>query len=150
MKNRTHPLVLAFALALVPSACRGEATPAGGGAAAGPQEPWHGESHGDPHPLGKVVVGGIEFDVTQLGDVEAGGEAAFEIALPAGASPPGTVRAWIGVESSVGSRMARLEAEDGHLHAHLEVPAPLPADGRLWLEVGLDAGPARAAIGLHR
>ena len=109
------------------------------------------DHHGAPHPLGAVKCGAFEFAVTQLGDLAAGREAAFEVAAASGAAVPATVRAWIGAADAKGSRKARLTAETtGRLHGHVEAPNPLPDDAQLWLEVDGSDGTATGAIALHR
>jgi len=107
-------------------------------------EAWHGELHGEAHELGSLQVAGFEMKVTQLGHVEAGHEAAFDVEFTK--AVPLAVRAWIGIESAKGSRKAKLEMEDGKMHAHVEAPAELPDNCQLWLEIDLDSGPERGAI----
>ena len=114
------------------------------------QEAWDGNLHGEAHALGLVSLGEVRLKVTQLGDLEAGGEAVFDIEPEGEDKLSGTLRAWIGIDSAAGSRKARIGVEGGKLHGHVEVPESLAADSKLWLELEGENGTARAAIALHR
>lgn len=92
--------------------------------------------HGERRALGSLTVAGHTFEVIQFGDVAPGADPAVDLEWPAGAVRPAVVRAWIGVESAVGSRKALLQKEgDRVVHGHLDVPKDLPADSRLWIEI---------------
>jgi len=46
------------------------------------------------------------------------------------------VRAWIGVESGQGSMKGRLTKETERIvHGHIEVPDPIPASSKCWIEI---------------
>lgn len=92
--------------------------------------------HGEEKPLGTLTIGAHTFQLLQLGDVAAGKEAVFELALAKDKPVPALVRGWVGVESGEGSMKARFGKEGDHgLHAHLEVPKALPAGSKLWIEI---------------
>ena len=54
------------------------------------------------------------------------------------------MRFWIGSADARGSIKARAEieipAEPNHWHTHAEVPDPLPAGGKLWVEIEDEKG----------
>lgn len=92
--------------------------------------------HGEEHPLGNLTIGAHTFELVQDGPIEAGHEGAIDLRFPAGKTLPGTVRAWVGIESAQGSMKAKLGKEGEHaLHGHVEVPKPLPAGSRIWVEI---------------
>jgi hypothetical protein len=103
--------------------------------------------HGTPQPLGALTIGAHTFRVVQLGKIEPGTEGFFELEFDAGKPIPATVRGWVGVESAEGSRKARFGKEGDHgLHAHVEVPKPLPAGSLLWVEIETDGKSERKSI----
>ncbi len=94
---------------------------------------------GKPEPKKLVGLSGLAGDVTvtaQLrGQIEPGGRVVYLLAVD---RPIGGLRLWIGVKDGSGSMKAK--AHGGHggrggLHAHVEVPDPLPKGARLWLQV---------------
>lgn len=104
------------------------------------------EAHGDEHndhgkrqSLGKLTAFGRSFEVVQYGAVEAGAEAAFELEFASGKERIHTARAWIGIESGEGAMKAKMGIEGKtNMHGHIEVPKPIPADSKLWLELDVD------------
>ena len=136
MKIHTLPLLLCL---LAPFACsKKDDTPSTGGTTTGGATTggMHDDPHGAAQTLGSMTVGAHTFEITQFGDVAAGKEAVFELGFPQGKALPGTVRGWIGTEAGEGSRKNKFDKEgDAALHAHLEVPATLPAGSKLWIEI---------------
>lgn len=97
----------------------------------------HGEhddhDHGERRSIGASEVGGFKIAVALFGTIESGGEAVLDIEV---AGPTHTaVRAWVGIESGAGSLKARIDGESGDYHGHVEVPATLPADSAIWIEI---------------
>lgn len=45
------------------------------------------------------------------------------------------VREWVGPEDASGVVVVKTEIENGYYHGHIEMPAPVPADARLWVEI---------------
>jgi hypothetical protein len=136
---KTQPMFL-FA-ALLPLVACGEApapaaapaTPAA--AAAAPMD----HDHGDEKPIGPMAIGAWQFTVVQLGDVKPGAEAVFELEFAKDAKVPPLARAWVGAADGKGSMKVRFGKEGDHgLHAHVQVPSPLPADAKLWIEIEAD------------
>lgn len=54
----------------------------------------------------------------------------------------GAVRIWVGQEDPAGSMVVKSEIENDYWHGHLEMPNPIPADARLWVEIENPAGEA--------
>lgn len=48
---------------------------------------------------------------------------------------PAVVRAWVGDEAATKVLVTKAEFEVDHHCAHIEVPNPLPADAKLWVEL---------------
>ncbi len=93
--------------------------------------------------LGTTTIGSLKIEaITQEGAVVPGQEAAFDVIIGEGATPPKALRAWIGVESVEGSAKGKAEKEpDRHYHSHVRVPATIPAGSMYWLEVEPESGP---------
>src|SRR5689334_9862922 len=103
--------------------------------------------HGEKKPLGPLTIGTNTFQVVQEGDVKAGAEGAFDLEFAKGKTLPATVRGWIGAESGEGSMKAKFTKEDETtLHGHVAVPAKIPADAKLWIEIEEGGKPAHASI----
>jgi hypothetical protein len=94
-----------------------------------------GVHSGPKHDLGNQKVGDLSVAVKQVSEVKAGKEATFEI-IVTGAKPK-AVRAWVGVSSAEGSTKVKARETAEFLDADLEVPEPLPANAKLWLELEL-------------
>lgn len=45
------------------------------------------------------------------------------------------VRIWVGPEDASGVMVVKTAIENDYHHGHVELPAPLPGDARLWIEV---------------
>lgn len=45
------------------------------------------------------------------------------------------VREWVGPEDASGVMVVRTEIERDYWHGHVEMPDPIPADARLWIEI---------------
>ncbi len=97
--------------------------------------------------LGTTTIGSLKIEaVTQEGPVVPGQEAAFDVVIGEGATPPKALRAWIGVESAQGSAKGKAEKEPNrHYHNHVRVPDPLPAGSKFWLEVEPETGKSARA-----
>jgi hypothetical protein len=114
-------------------------------------EPPAASDHGTPHPLGTVTIGAHTFAVTQEGEVVADHEAAFDLEFPAGKELPGTVRAWIGIESGQGSRKGLLAKETERIvHGHVEVPKVIPEGSKVWIEIEANGATTRGSLMWHK
>ena len=115
----------------------GGSTPAGqtaapaGGASGSPAAPQTGHNR---LPIGEKTVGNLKLVATMDEPVKPGGEGAFDVVITGG--KPKAVRFWVGTEDAKGSVKAKAEEETpDNWHTHAEVPDPLPAGSRFWVEV---------------
>ena len=51
-----------------------------------------------------------------------------------------TVREWVGPEDAAGVMVVKTEIERDYWHGHVEMPDPIPADARLWIEIETPSG----------
>ena len=80
-------------------------------------------------------MNGLKIVATQHETPKPGGEAAFDVTVTGGGKPK-AVRFWVGAEDAKGSVKAKAEEEAGNAwHTHVEVPGPLPAGSKLWVEI---------------
>jgi hypothetical protein len=75
--------------------------------------------------------------------VKAGGEAPIDVWVTGGPKVA-AVRFWIGTEDAKGSLKAKAVIENAdqpnHWHTHAEIPDPLPAGSKLWVEIEAEGG----------
>lgn len=50
------------------------------------------------------------------------------------------VREWVGPEDASGVTVVKTEIENDYHHGHVEMPNPIPADARLWIEIETPTG----------
>jgi hypothetical protein len=105
-----------------------------------------GESghHGKMIELGSGTAGPFPIRASRdEGVIKAGGEAPIDVWVNGGPKVT-AVRFWVGVESAKGSVKALAAIEDAaqpnHWHTHAEVPDPLPAGSKLWVEIEGEGG----------
>lgn len=101
--------------------------------------------HGKPIELGTATAGGFSLRAARdEGTFKAGGDAPIDVWVTGGTAKVVGVRFWIGSEDAEGSIKAKAEiefpAEPTHWHTHAEIPDPLPAASRLWVEIEDDKG----------
>ena len=114
---------------------------AGSGGQANPEKPKEGEHK--RLPLGEKTVGSLKLVATMDEPVmkAGGGEGAFDVVITGG--KPKAVRFWIGAENAEGSVKAKADEETpDNWHTHAEVPKPLPAGSKFWVEVEPPTGDA--------
>jgi len=99
-----------------------------------------GHGHGAEVALGSQAIAAWTVAAARLGEIVAGGEAVIELEVTPAAPKPTVARAWIGAENGRGSVKAKLGVEDEGFHGHVEVPAELPTDSKLWISLQDDAG----------
>ena len=113
-------------------------TPAGSSTAAAPT------TAGGEHariPIGETTQAGLKLVATMDAPVKPGGEGAFDVVITGG--KPKAVRFWVGTEDAKGSVKAKAEEETtDNWHTHAEVPDPLPASSKFWVEVEPPTGEA--------
>ena len=139
MKGIIFAAFAVLAAALV--GCNDESTPSG--AASNTQSPpstqpttSHGSAEHARLPIGQQTVGTLTLVATMDAPVNAagGGEGAFDVVIKP--TKPKAVRFWVGTESGEGSVKAKAEEETpDNWHTHAEVPDPLPAGSKFWVEV---------------
>jgi hypothetical protein len=100
--------------------------------------------HGGPViALGTAIAGSFTLVATRdQGDIVAGKDAPIDVTVTSTNAKAGAVRFWIGTEDAKGSVKAKAEvenpAEPNRWHTHAEIPDPLPAGVKLWVEVEAD------------
>lgn len=104
----------------------------------------HDHAHGEPHPLGSAKAGDVTIEATQLGDLDEADQA-FELALAEGSPQPKALRLWVGTETAEGSIKALAPSTAGKQEIHVEMPKPLPADAKLWVEAEQENGTSAVA-----
>jgi hypothetical protein len=97
------------------------------------------EGHGATTALGEKTAGVYAIKASRDGDVTPGKDLAIDVWIT-GAAKVATVRFWIGTEDARGSIKAKAELEKDNWHTHAEVPNPLPAGSKLWVEIESDTG----------
>ena len=106
-------------------------------------------AHGEAHRLGEITWNGTVVTGSLAGDLKVGEEVDLILATK-GALPQTPVRGWIGIDSGKGSTQGKAHDEDGGLCIHAEVPNPLPADAKVWVEIDGEGGKAKASLGLPK
>lgn len=121
--------------------------PAAGGATGGHMHA-DGHHHGPTTELGEVMFedeGGNAWTVraSRDGDVTPGGDIPIDVWITptqGNAAKVTAVRFWVGIKSGRGSMKVKAELEKDNWHTHADVPSPIPADSRLWIEFETDTG----------
>lgn len=90
--------------------------------------------------LGEQSAGGYVVKASHDGEIVPGKDAAIDVWVTGGPAKVAAVRFWIGTQDAKGSVKARAEIERDNWHTHAEVPNPLPAGSRLWVEVETEKG----------
>ena len=144
-------LSLSVACACSKSPTPGPGTPAAPQSQPGTTSRAGGHEH-DPAQrvdLGSAKIGAFDVHAYQVVKIVPGNEGDFDLDFAAGTTLPGTVRGWVGVETAQGSRKARFAKEtEQRMHGHPEIPAPLPADAKLWIEIEDRGATARGSFAI--
>ena len=144
---KTLMLATCLGAAVLSAGCGDESTTSTGGSAAnapaGSSTPaaaptTAGGEHGaETHariPIGETSHAGLKLVATMDAPIKPGGEGAFNVVVTGG--KPKAVRFWVGTEDARGSVKAKAEEETtDNWHTHTEVPDPLPAGSKFWVEV---------------
>jgi hypothetical protein len=104
-----------------------------------------GHSHGETTQLGEQEVGSFKVKASRDGDVKPGGDVPIDVWITGGPKIV-SVRFWIGTEDAKGAIKAKAEIEVDNWHTHAEVPDPLPAGSKLWIEIEAEGG-AKTVVG---
>lgn len=100
-------------------------------------------SHGGPVvDLGTSRIGSFDVRASRdAGEITPGGEVPVDVWIDGGiGTGVAAVRFWIGTEDARGSLKAKASVEGDKWHTHVEIPSPLPADGKLWVEIEAEGG----------
>lgn len=104
-----------------------------------------GHDHGATTQLGEQSAGGFTIKASRDGEIVAGKDAAIDTWVTGGTDKVVAVRFWVGTQDAKGSVKAKAELEKDNWHTHAEIPSPLPAGSRLWVEVVTDKGEKHVA-----
>lgn len=112
-------------------------------------KPGHG---GAVIALGEQTIGSFTAKATRdEGQIVAGKDAPIDVTImpTAGATTKAAaVRFWIGTQDAKGSVKAKAEIEDpkdpNRWHVHAEIPNPMPAGSKLWVEIEDDKSGIKA------
>ena len=81
-----------------------------------------------------MTFAGVTLNVTVLGSIAPNAVLDVTIVQTAGALPT-AIRVYVGDASGVGSVKTKVHSHGASSHAHVRVPATLPANCSLWIEV---------------
>lgn len=96
--------------------------------------------HGATTQLGEQTIAGFVVKASRDGAITPGSDAAIDVWITGGTTKVASVRFWVGTQDAKGSIKAKAEIEKDNWHTHVEVPKPIPADGKLWVEIETDKG----------
>jgi len=99
-----------------------------------------GHGHGPEVKLGEQVVDGLTIAAVREGEAKAGAEGSFDCTIKSDAAKVVAVRMWVGTQDAKGAVKAKADKEGEGWHAHVELPAALTAESKLWIEVETDKG----------
>jgi hypothetical protein len=142
MRSELRNVLVAAIVGIAAAATGCDRDKNGGGPAPAPQAGNAGQSNPDKPkegehkrlPIGEKTVGSLKLVATMDEPVAPGGEGAFDVVITGG--KPKAVRFWVGTESGEGSVKAKAEEETpDNWHTHAEVPKPVPAGSKFWVEV---------------
>ena len=85
---------------------------------------------GDETNLAPIALEPFTVKALHIGELSVGH---FNLYVEGG--EPAVVRAWVGDEGASDVVVTKAEFEVDHHCAHIEVPSPLPADARFWVEL---------------
>ena len=101
--------------------------------------------HGAIIELGNATIGTFSVRASRdQGEIKPGGDAPIDVWVTASSVKVVAVRFWIGTQDAKGSIKAKADIEDpkepNHWHTHAEVPNPMPAESKLWVEIEAEGG----------
>lgn len=80
--------------------------------------------------LAPIALESYTVDSLHIGELALGH---FNLYVKGG--EPAAVRAWVGDEAATNVVVTKADFEVDHHCAHIEVPNPLPAEAKLWVEI---------------
>ncbi len=90
--------------------------------------------------MGEQNIAGHKVKAARDGSGPLGADAPVDIWVDGGTGGMASCRFWIGTEDAKGSVKAKADVEVDHWHTHAEVPQPLPAGSKLWVELETTKG----------
>ena len=156
---RTIAILAASTLTLALPGC-GESKPTGTTKATAAEDHGHDHGSGGDHPapaksapaaaadhghgvvvqLGEQQVAGFAVRASRDGTLAGATDSPIDVWITGGASKVVSVRFWIGTQDAKGSVKAKAELEKDNWHTHAELPSPMPADSKLWVEFEVEGG----------
>ena len=105
----------------------------------------HDHGAGPPIELGVATAAGFTIKAARDNfPIKPACDAPTDVWITGGSAKVKAVRFWIGTEDAKGSIKALAEienpAEPNHWHTHAEIPDPIPAGSKLWVEVEAEGG----------
>lgn len=109
-----------------------------------PVKPGHS---GETIELGTADVAGHGVRASRdKGEIKPGGDSPVDVWIDGGTGKDvSVVRSWIGTQDGKGSMKAKADVEDGRWHTHVEIPDPLPAQSKVWVEFETKDGQKQTA-----
>lgn len=106
------------------------------------EQPARDGHSGEVIELGSANIGDKSVRASRdKGPIIAGGDAPVDVWIDDGTGKDvSAVRFWIGSEDAKGSIKAKAEIEDGKWHTHAEIPDPIPAGSKLWIQIEMAGG----------
>jgi hypothetical protein len=98
----------------------------------------HGEN--EKHKLGRKTIGDYLVSVILIGETDHDSHIDFDIKLIDAKTEPKALRVWIGTEDAAGSKKGVGTKGNTTYTGKIEVPKPMPAGAKLWVEIETDAG----------
>lgn len=131
-----HLMIVAVGLALALTGCSGESPETETeGAAAAPAEAPEPDYEIPMTNMGAVTIG--PYHVQPMYEEElSDGHFNLRITGPEFAA----VREWVGPEDASGVMVIKTVVENDYQHGHVEIPDPIPADAKLWIEIETPEG----------
>jgi|LauGreDrversion4_2_1035121.scaffolds.fasta_scaffold14780_2 hypothetical protein len=106
----------------------------------------HGHGHGATTQLGEQEVAGFTVRASRDGAIASVPDAPIDVWITGGSGRVTAVRFWIGTQDAKGSVKAKAEIEKDNWHTHAELPSPMPAGSKLWVEFEVE-GSAKQLVG---
>jgi hypothetical protein len=109
-------------------------------------------AHGSTTAIGTVTIGAFTVAAAGTGAMAMGKDWYIELKLTPTQPAAKAIRIWVGAENARGSVKAKAALEHaatGEYSAHVEIPAPMPADARLWIALETaDGQPTKGSIAI--
>jgi hypothetical protein len=101
--------------------------------------------HGAVVQLGEQQVAGFAVRASRDGAIAGATDAPIDVWITGGTGKVVAVRFWVGTQDAKGSVKAKAELEKDNWHTHAELPSPMPAESKLWVEFEIEGGARHVA-----